>query len=61
LVMSFATTLLNTGFSQSFVMMWMSAFVLSFAVAFPTALIVAPAAKWGARRLTQTAHYQSPR
>lgn len=46
IVLSFVATVNNEGFSSQFVLLWLHAIGLSFSIAFPTALFVAPIAKW---------------
>lgn len=51
LVLSFVSTVNNEGFSSEFVPLWLHASGLSFAISFPTALLVAPIAKWLTEKL----------
>jgi len=46
LVLSFITTVNNEGFSSQFVFLWLHDTGMSFGIAFPTALFIAPVAKW---------------
>ncbi|MFY0677551.1 MAG: DUF2798 domain-containing protein [Neptuniibacter sp.] len=57
LVISFVFTLINTGFTQQFILIWANDFLLNSAIAFPAALIIAPIAKIGATKLTQPTHF----
>ncbi len=52
LILSFFATVNNEGLSGQFVLLWLLAAVLNFAIAFPTALAVAPLARWAAGKLT---------
>ena len=42
LIMSFALTLINTGWVPHFFMIWLKSFGISFAVALPISLIIVP-------------------
>lgn len=52
LVLSFIATAKSEGLSGQFLVVWLIAAGLGFSVAFPTALIISPLAKWAATRLT---------
>ena len=51
-VMSFTTTIANEGLSSQFIGVWLSASALGFIIAFPTALIITPFARYAADKLT---------
>ncbi|MEP1444598.1 MAG: DUF2798 domain-containing protein [Paraglaciecola sp.] len=46
LVLSFVATANNEGFSSLFVFAWLRTIGWSFCIAFPTALLMQPLAKW---------------
>lgn len=52
LVMSFAITLLKTGFDAGFIERWLGGFVIGFIVGFPISIVIFPAMKKVADRLT---------
>jgi len=52
LVMSFTSTVYSQGFSGQFLESWLSAVVLGFMVAFPTALAITPIARLAAEKIT---------
>ncbi|QQD17467.1 DUF2798 domain-containing protein [Spongiibacter nanhainus] len=54
LILSLFATANNEGQSGNFVWLWLLAAALNFAIAFPTALAVAPVARWAAGKLTTT-------
>ncbi len=43
--MSLAMTIVNTGLDAGFVLRWLTAWGISFAVAFPAAAVIIPAAR----------------
>ena len=54
LILSFFTTVNNEGLSRQFVFLWLNAAGWGFSIAFPTALAVAPIARWAAEKMTST-------
>lgn len=54
LTLSLFATLNNEGLSGHFVWLWLLAATFNFVIAFPTALAVAPVARWAAGKLTTT-------
>lgn len=53
-VMSFSMMLLNLGWHQDFILLWLKSFAVSTLIAIPTALIVGPIARKLASQLTKT-------
>jgi hypothetical protein len=51
LAMSFVMTIMLSRLDAGFTMRWMRAFLIGYAVAFPTALVIAPAARRLADRI----------
>lgn len=51
LVLSFFSTISKEGLSGQFVFHWLSTAVWSFSIAFPTALVASPLARWVTEKL----------